>query len=87
MIYSILVKITDDRPEADAQAKAERLYSQIRKDISKFRDIAKEDSDSPYKSRGGDVGFVPKTGKPGLDQEIVDKAFGMNVETLSKPFK
>ena len=45
-IYSILVKITEDRPEADAQAKAERLYSQIRKDTSKFRDIAKEESES-----------------------------------------
>ena len=32
---------------------------------SKFRDIAKEESESPYKRRGGDVGFVPKTGKPG----------------------
>ena len=86
-IYSILVKVTEDRPDAEAQAKAERLYSQIRKDPSKFRDIAKEESESPYKRRGGDVGFVPQTGKPGLDQEIVDKAFGMNVETLSKPFK
>jgi peptidyl-prolyl cis-trans isomerase C len=86
-IYSILVKVTDDRPDAEAQAKAERLYSQIRKDTSKFRDIAKEESESPYKRRGGDVGFVPKTGKPGLDQELVDKAFEMNVETLSKPFK
>lgn len=86
-IYSILVKVTEDRPDAEAQAKAERLYSQIRRDPSKFRDIAKEESESPYKRRGGDVGFVPQTGKPGLDQEIVDKAFGMNVETLSKPFK
>ena len=86
-IYSILVKVTEDRPDAEAQAKAERLYSQIRKDPTKFRDIAKEESESPYKRRGGDVGFVPQTGKPGLDQEIVDKAFGMNVETLSKPFK
>lgn len=86
-IYSVLVKVTEERPDAEAQAKAERLYSQIRKDTSKFRDIAKEESESPYKRRGGDVGFVPKTGKPGLDQEIVDKAFEMNVETLSKPFK
>ena len=54
---------------------------------SKFRDIAKGESESPYKRRGGDVGFVPKTGKPGLDQELVDMAFEMNVETLSKPFK
>lgn len=86
-IYNILIKVTDDRPDSDAQDKAERLYQQIRKDPSTFRDVAKEESESPYKRRGGDIGFVPKTGKPGLDQEVVDKAFSMNVETLSQPFK
>ena len=86
-IYSILIKVSDDRSEDEAKAKADRLYTQIRKDSTKFRDIAKEESESPYKRRGGDVGFVPKTGKPGLDQEIVDKAFEMGVETLAKPFK
>ncbi len=86
-IYSILIKVTDDRSDEEAQAMADRLYIEIRKDPSKFRDIAKEASESPYKRRGGDVGFVPKSGKPGLDQEIVDKAFEMNVETLAKPFK
>lgn len=86
-IYNILIKVTEDRPDSDAQDKAERLYQQIRKDPTKFRDIAKEESESPYKRRGGDIGFVPKTGKPGLDQEVVDKAFSMNVEGLSQPFK
>jgi len=86
-IYSILIKISDDRSQEEAKAKAERLYTQIRKDTTTFRDIAKEESESPYKRRGGDVGFVPKTGKPGLDQEIVDKAFEMGVETLAKPFQ
>ena len=86
-IYSLLVKVTDELSEADAKAKIERLYSQIKKDKSKFREIAKTESDSPYKRRGGDVGFVPKEGKPGLDQEMVDLAFDMKVETLSEPFK
>ncbi len=86
-IYSLLVKITDELPEADAKAKIDRLYAQIKKDPSKFRDIAKNESDSPYKRRGGDVGFVPKTGKPGLESDLVEKAFAMKVETLSAPFK
>lgn len=86
-IYSLLIKVTDELPEADAKAKVDRLYTQIKKDPSKFRDIAKNESDSPYKRRGGDVGFVPKTGKPGLEQDLVDKAFAMKVETLSEPFK
>jgi peptidyl-prolyl cis-trans isomerase C len=86
-IYSLLVKVTDELSESDAKAKIERLHSQIKKDKSKFREIAKTESDSPYKRRGGDVGFVPKAGKPGLDQEMVDLAFDMKVETLSEPFK
>jgi len=86
-VYNILVKITDDMSDADAKAKADRLYQQLRKDPSKFRDIAKDESDSPYKRRGGDLGFIPESGKPGLDSELVEKAFSMNVETLSEPFK
>ncbi len=86
-IYNILIKVTDDRSDEDAKSKAERLHAQIKKDPTKFRDVAKEESESPYKRRGGDIGYVPLTGKPGLDQEVVDKAFEMRVETLAAPFK
>jgi parvulin-like peptidyl-prolyl isomerase len=86
-IYNILIKVTDDRSDEDAKAKAERLHAQIKKDPTTFRDVAKEESESPYKRRGGDIGYVPLTGKPGLDQEVVDKAFEMRVETLAAPFK
>ena len=83
----ILIKVTDARPEAEAEAKAQRLYAQLRSDISKFSELAKENSEDPYKRRGGDVGYVPASGKPGLDSAIVEKAFEMKVETLSAPFK
>ena len=86
-IYSILIKVNDDRSDADAKAKAQRIYTELRKDPSKFREVAGKESENPYKRRGGDVGFVPKEGKPGLDSAIVEKAFSMKVETLSEPFK
>jgi peptidyl-prolyl cis-trans isomerase C len=86
-VYSILIKVNDDRTEADAKAKADRIYTELKKDPSKFREVATKESENPYKRRGGDVGFVPKEGKPGLDSAIVEKAFSMKVETLSKPFK
>ena len=86
-IYSILIKVNDDRPDADAKAKADRIYTELKKDTSKFREVASKESENPYKRRGGDVGFVPKEGKPGLDSAIVEKAFSMKVETLSAPFK
>ena len=49
--------------------------------------MAAKNSEDPYRRRGGDVGFVPKTGKPGFDQAVVDKAFEMKVDELSAPFK
>lgn len=85
-IYSIVVKTSADVSESQAKEKADRIYTQLRKDVSQFREIAKTESDSPYKRRGGDIGFVPATGKPGLEQSIVDKAFTMKLEELSEPF-
>jgi len=86
-IKRILVKITDDRPEAEAQKEAERIQGELAKDLKQFKDMAAKYSEDPYRRRGGDVGFVPKGGKPGLDPDVVDKAFSMNVETLSEAFK
>jgi parvulin-like peptidyl-prolyl isomerase len=85
-IYRILIKVNDKRPEAEAKSKAEGVYKKLKKDPSKFKDLASQESEDPYRRRGGDVGFVPKKGKPGLDEEVVTKAFSMRVETLSKPF-
>ncbi|MEC8382378.1 MAG: peptidylprolyl isomerase [Myxococcota bacterium] len=86
-IYRLLVKVKDDRPDADAKAKAERLHSELKSDVTKFKDLASQESDGPFRRRGGDVGFVPKTGKPGLDEMVVSKAFTMSLEELSEPFK
>jgi hypothetical protein len=48
--------------------------------------VATQHSEDPYRRRGGDVGFVAQAGKPGLDQEIVDRAFGMEVDAVSEVF-
>jgi peptidyl-prolyl cis-trans isomerase C len=74
-IKRILIKVTDDRPLAKAKSMAKDLRKQINKDPSKFKDLASKHSEDPYRRRGGDVGFVPKSGKPGLDQKVVDMAF------------
>jgi parvulin-like peptidyl-prolyl isomerase len=60
---------------AKAKSMAKDLRKQINKDPSKFKDLASKHSEDPYRRRGGDVGFVPKSGKPGLDQKVVDMAF------------
>ena len=83
----ILIKIKADRDETAAQAEADRIYTALRKNPSSFRDVAEKKSDGPYSRRGGDVGFVSQKGKPGLDPEVVSKAFELKTSQLSKPFQ
>ena len=86
-IKRILIKVNDKRTESEAMAKAQAIYTELKGNTDKFKEIAARESEDPYKRRGGDVGFVPMTGKPGLDQEVVDKAFAMNEGALSEPFR
>jgi peptidyl-prolyl cis-trans isomerase C len=85
-IKRILIKINKERVEGDALALAKEVHGKLKADPSKFKDLAAKHSEDPYRRRGGDVGFVPRSGKPGLAQAVVDKAFEMNVEQLSAPF-
>ena len=85
-IQRILIKIKADQDEATAQAKAQRIYDRLSGNADKFKSVAEELSEGPYARRGGDVGFVSSKGKPGLVQEVVDKAFAMKKGELSKPF-
>jgi peptidyl-prolyl cis-trans isomerase C len=86
-VRRILIKSGDERPEDEARSLAEDLQGQIAANPGKFKDIATKNSEDPYRRRGGDVGFVPRSGKPGLDQSIVDKAFEMDVEAVSEVFQ
>ena len=86
-ISRILIKVTEDRDDQAALAEAERIYKQVRSNDTSFRDIASKLSEGPYKRRGGDVGFISRKGKPGLDEQLVEKAFSMKRGQISKPFK
>jgi parvulin-like peptidyl-prolyl isomerase len=86
-IKRILIKVTDDRPDDAAKSEAGRIQALLSKDSSQFKDLATNHSEGPYKRRGGDVGFVPKDGKPGLDKSIVDEAFKLKVGDVSEVFK
>ena len=86
-IKRILIKVDDDTDDAAAKAKAEELRGQLKKDTDRFKELAAKNSEDPFRRRGGDVGFVAKTGKPGLDDAVVAKAFEMNVGQLSEAFK
>jgi len=86
-IKRILVKVTEARPDDAAKTEAERIRGEVVKQPDSFKDLAAKFSEDPYKRRGGDVGFVSKEGKPGLDAAIVDKAFALETGAVSEVFK
>jgi parvulin-like peptidyl-prolyl isomerase len=87
-IKRILIRITDQRPEAQAKKVAEEVHGQLAANPKdSFKDVAAKYSEDPYRRRGGDVGFVSRESKPGLDSAIVEKAFSMDVDTLSDVFQ
>jgi peptidyl-prolyl cis-trans isomerase C len=86
-IKRIFIRVSEERTDADAKALADDLRGKVAKDPSKFADVASEHSEDPYRRRGGDLGFVGKDGKPGIDQAVVDKAFTMKVGEVSEVFQ
>ena len=86
-IKRILIRVSDTRPDEQAKAEAEKLRVEVVAKPDSFKDVAARASEDPYKRRGGDIGFVAKDGKPGLDPVIVEKAFGMEVGSVSEVFK
>ena len=86
-VKRVLIRVTEDRPDEAARAEAERIRKEILADPKNFKELATQFSDGPYKRRGGDLGFISRDGKPGVDQEIVDKAFELDVDQVSEVFK
>lgn len=87
-IKRILIRVTDERSSEEAKAIADSVRADLAGDpAGRFKDVATEHSEDPYRRRGGDVGFVSREGKPGLDQEIVDKAFTLEPNQLSDVFE
>ncbi len=86
-IRRILLKPSEARNDDATKAEAEKLRKEVAAKPDSFKDVAAKFSEDMYKRRGGDVGFVSKEGKPGLDQEIVDKAFGLETGAVSDVFK
>ena len=58
----ILVKLKDNTPAADkeAKAKAEKILAEVKKSPEKFAEIAKNDSDCPSGKAGGSLGTFKK---------------------------
>ncbi len=86
-VKRILIRVKEDRSDEDAKAEATRLHQELAANPAQFKDLAAKHSEDPYKRRGGDLGFISREGKPGLDSALVDKAFDLEVNELSDVFK
>ncbi len=86
-VKRILIRVKEDRSDEDAKAEAERLHGELFANPAQFKDLAARFSEDPYKRRGGDLGFISREGKPGLDTMLVEKAFTLEVEQLSPVFR
>lgn len=86
-IRRIFVKVSDELPTAAAKQRADEVRGKLKADPNSFKELAAKYSDDPYKRRGGDLGFLSKEGKPGIDPAVVDKAFTMKVGEISEVFE
>lgn len=86
-IKRILIKTSAEVDDKAAKAKASDLRKQLKSNTDRFKELAAKNSEDPFRRRGGDVGFVARTGKPGLDDAVVAKAFEMKVGELSEVFQ
>ena len=83
-IKRILIKVSESRPAEDARALATDLQLQVTENPTAFKALAQENSQGPYARRGGDLGFVGRKGKPGVDQVLIDAAFEMEKGDVSE---
>jgi len=86
-VRRIHIKSGEKRSAEEAKGIAEDLRKQLVEAPEKFKALAKENSEDPYRKRGGDLGFVASEGKPGIPSDVVKKAFTMEVGALSEVFE
>jgi parvulin-like peptidyl-prolyl isomerase len=77
-----------DATNGDAvAAKIKELHAQLVAAPEKFKDLAIQHSMDPYKRRGGDLGFLTREGKPGIDPKVVEVGFSLQPGRVSDPFE
>lgn len=86
-VRRILLRSSDERDPAKTMAEAAQIRAELKRDPRLFSELATKRSDGPYRRRGGDLGFVSREGKPGVDAEVIERAFGMQINEISEPFE
>ena len=86
-VKRIFLRVSDKRTLEAAMTQAADIRRQIVAEPNRFKELAAEFSEDPYKRRGGDLGYIDRDGKPGIDPDVVAKAFTLEVQDVSEPFE
>jgi parvulin-like peptidyl-prolyl isomerase len=86
-VKRIYLKLKEDKPAEAIRELGKDLRAKVVANPGSFKDIAAEYSEDPYRRRGGDLGYVSKEGKPGIDSAVIVKAFELKVGEVSEPFE
>jgi len=86
-IRRILIKITPERADEAARAKAEEIRAELVSDPESFEKLATEFSEDPNLPRGAASHFLRRDEPPWIDRTVVDQAFELEVGQLSPVFR
>jgi peptidyl-prolyl cis-trans isomerase D len=86
-IRRILIKITPDRADEAAKAKAEELRAELVSDPESFAKLATEHSEDPNLPRGAASHFLRREEPHWIDRAVVDQAFQLEAGQLSPVFR
>jgi len=86
-IQRILIKITPDRADEAARAKAEELRAELVSNPGSFVELATEHSEDRNLPRGAPSHFLRREEPPWIDRAVVDQAFELEAGQLSPVFR
>ncbi len=83
-VAHILISVPEDGDDAEAKAKAEKIYQELKQGAD-FAELAKKYSDDPGSAdQGGDLGYIEKGM---LDPQFDEVAFALPEGEISEPVK
>ncbi len=85
-VKRIFIAVDERRKDADALAIAMDVHGKVKAAPTTFKELAGQFSEDTWKRRGGDLGYVPRAGQPGVDPAVVERAFTLPVGGVSEPF-
>ena len=87
-VKRILVRPRDGEDGAAAEARAKLVRAALEGEgAGDWNGLAAKHSSGPYKDRGGDLGYVGNTERPGVDPAVIARAFEQPVAGITEVFR